>query len=144
MSARAALLAAMGGLAGGGGPQGADVDLAKAVPPADGGWSGRRVGEVLDVASIERIVLLKALTSTTAAHDLANIRRILGAAAARPFEGPAPKALLGAWPEESVWDAVIVAGDGRIFGFSADARRACLRAADGRSGCFGTPAPAVD
>ncbi|HET6396936.1 MAG TPA: hypothetical protein VFF91_08875 [Pseudoxanthomonas sp.] len=139
----APLLAALGGLAGGLDVPAGDVDLAKTAVP-EGGWSGRRVGEVLDVAAIERVVLLKALTSATGGHDLQAIRRMLDVAAAQPFlDGPAPRALLDAWPEGSVWEAVILTRDGTVFGFSADGERACLRGPDGRSGCFAPP-PATD
>ena len=56
----------------------ADVNLAK-VDAAVGAfaWNGRTLSQVLPVAAIERIVLLKAVTSAPASLDLSKLRRML-------------------------------------------------------------------
>ena len=51
-------------------PASGDVDLAKSAGPgSDAHWAGRRVADVLPADAIERVVLLKALTSTTAVRS---------------------------------------------------------------------------
>jgi hypothetical protein len=127
-------------------PEGGDVDLAKSMHVHGGAeWAGRRIGEVLDADAIARVILLKAVTSTTADRDLAGIRRLLRDAADQPFlaAGP-PPALLRLGHEDSTWEAVLLARDGAVFGFTASGDRACLRAADGQGGCFAMPRPGVD
>ncbi|MES5815560.1 hypothetical protein [Pseudoxanthomonas sp. Soil82] len=127
-------------------PASGDVDLAKSAGPgSDAHWAGRRVADVLPAAEIERVVLLKALTSTTAAHDLAGIRRILRQAAEQKFLDQAPRqGLLRLGREDSIWEAVLVVRDGAVFGFVADGEHACLRAADGQGGCFALPRAAQE
>ena len=139
------LLAALGGWVAGPAAAAGDVDLAKSTSANAGpAWVGRTVGEVLDAAAIERVVLLKALTSTTADRDLDNIRRILAAAAGEAFlDEPSPPTLLRLGHADSTWEAVIVAADGAVFGFTAGGERACLRASDGRTGCFVLPRPSL-
>ncbi|KAF1684482.1 hypothetical protein B1992_15045 [Pseudoxanthomonas broegbernensis] len=138
----APLLAALGGLASGA-AAGGDVDLAKSARTGSASeWAGRRVGDVLDPDAIVRVVLLKAITSTTADRDLANIRRILRDAAAQAFlDAPAPPAPLRLGHDDSTWEAVVLTGDGAVYGFAAGGDRACLRGADGRGGCFALPPP---
>ena len=127
-------------------PASGDVDLAKSAGPgSDAHWAGRRVADVLPADAIERVVLLKALTSTTAAHDLVGIRRILRQAAEQKFLDQAPRqGLLRLGREDSIWEAVLEVRDAAVFGFVADGEHACLRAADGRGGCFALPRAAPE
>ncbi|TQM17567.1 hypothetical protein FB548_0952 [Pseudoxanthomonas sp. 3HH-4] len=58
-----------------------DVDLAKTGPGRAEAvaWQGRTLSQVLPVDAIDRIVLLKAVTSAPADLDLRNLRRMLPA-----------------------------------------------------------------
>lgn len=115
-----------------------DVDLTKSAPVhGSTAWAGRRVGEVVEVEQIERIVLLKAVTSAMAGLDLANIRRLLADAADTRFlDEPAARALLRMGHDDTTWEAVLLMRDGRVLGFTAGGGRACLQAGDGQGGCF--------
>lgn len=126
----------------------ADVDLAKALPadPQGFAWQGRTLAQVLPVDAIERLVLLKAVTSAPAALDMRNLRRMLRDAAATPLQAPAPgeRQPLQAGGADTVWEAVLLTRDGGVFGLvvrpglggQAQRHRACLTDAAGRRGCF--------
>lgn len=135
----------------------ADVDLAKgAAGPAGGfAWEGRTLSQVLPVDDIERIVLLKAVTSAPAWLDLRNLRRMLGDAAnaslRRADDDTGTFLQLGG--DDTVWEAVLLTRTGEVFGLviraddeparTAGGHRACLTDETGRRGCFGIPpAPA--
>lgn len=133
----------------------ADVDLAKALPaPASGfAWQGRTVAQVVAVEDIERLVLLKAVTSAPAALDMRNLRRMLRDAAAMPLQAPreAERQPLQAGGADTVWEAVLLMRDGGVFGLAVrpggtgtqDRRhRGCLSDANGQRGCFDIPAVA--
>lgn len=120
----------------------ADVDLAKSVhPQAVAAWAGQEVGHVLDAARIGRVVLTRAVTSTTAAHDIAGIRQVLADCARVRFaDSPRPGTFLRMGAQDAVWEAVIVMDDGQVFGFSSGVDQACLIQGDGSHGCFARPA----
>ncbi|MBI2568573.1 MAG: hypothetical protein HYV63_16245 [Candidatus Schekmanbacteria bacterium] len=93
------------------------VDLAKnAMDREKQPWTGKLLAEVLPVAAVSRILLLKAVTSATADLDVANIHRLLSRNAR--FENPA-----FAPPADSpdfsttvcIWEAVVELNDGRPF-----------------------------
>ncbi|GEM_PF-2937337 len=116
----------------------ADVDLVKA-PPRHDAWTGMRVGDVLSEDDVERVILLKVVTSATADLDLANLRRLLREAADARFSDGEP-----AWPwrgpdADATWEAVLITSDGRVFALAVRAERACLRDQDGGAGCFAPP-----
>ncbi len=153
MSVRAwpPLLAALGMAAANAGA--ADVDLAKALPERSAGfaWQGRTVAQVLPLAGIERLVLLKAVTSAPAAMDMRNLRRMLHDAAAMPMQAPGDdeRQPLQAGGPDTIWEAVLLMRDGGVFGLAVrpggtqDHRhRGCLSGADGQRGCFDIPAVA--
>jgi hypothetical protein len=119
----------------------ADVDLAKSVPAsATPAWAGMEVGQVLDAPRIERVVLTRAVTSTTAAHDIAGIRRWLGEAARLHFDDRGgARGFLHMGLQEAVWEAVVVMDDGQVFGYSADQAQVCLSSGDGGFGCVARP-----
>lgn len=130
-----------------------DVDLAKAMPerPTQFAWHGRTVSQVVPVDGIERLVLLKAVTSAPGALDLRNLRRMLRDAAAMPLQAPGEdeRRPLQAGATDTVWEAVLLMRDGGVFGLAVrsggaqDPRhRACLTDAAGRRGCFDIPAAA--
>lgn len=153
MSVRAwpTLLAVLGMAAANAGA--ADVDLAKALPERSAGfaWQGRTVAQVVPLAGIERLVLLKAVTSAPAVLDMRNLRRMLRDAAAMPLQTPRDdeRRPLQAGGPDTIWEAVLLMRDGRVFGLTVrpggapDHRhRGCLTDADGRRGCFDIPAVA--
>lgn len=132
------LLAALGAVLGLPGAPAGDVDLAKnsrvGAAPA---WVGERVDTVLAAGRIERVILLKALTTTMSGRDLVAIRQRLDEAGAQPFlDAELPPRMLAHGSEDSIWEAVIVMDDGAVFGFTGGNLRGCLQAADGRRGCF--------
>lgn len=135
----------------------ADVDLAKGGTGPAGGfaWEGQTLSQVLPVDDIERIVLLKAVTSAPASLDLRNLRRMLGDAAHAPLHraDDDARALLQWGGHDTIWEAVLLTRTGGVFGLviraddetehMAGGHRACLADETGRRGCFGIPpAPA--
>lgn len=154
MSVRACspLLAVLGMAAAGAGA--ADVDLAKALPADRAGfaWQGRTLAQVLPVEGIERLALLKAVTSAPAGLDMRNLRRMLHEAAAMPLQAPVQgeRQPLQAGGPDTVWEAVLLMRDGGVFGLAvrpgqdgqAHRHRACLTDASGRRGCFDIPGQA--
>lgn len=143
------LLAALGMAAANAGA--ADVDLAKALPARspDFAWQGRTVAQVVPVEGIERLVLLKAVTSAPAALDMRNLRRMLRDAAGMPLQAPVDgeRQPLQAGGPDTVWEAVLLMRDGGVFGLAVrpggtqDPRhRGCLTDASGLRGCFDIPA----
>ena len=124
----------------GGGTDGArgDADLAKGRQQTDA-WTGLTVGEVLAEDQVQRVILLKAVTSAMAGLDLANLRRLLRDAAPLRFTAGEP-----GWPwrspdRDATWEAVLIAHDGRVFALVVGGARAGLRDQDGRGGCFPRP-----
>ena len=130
-----------------------DVDLVKTGPGRAEAfaWQGRTLSQVLPVDAIERIVLLKAVTSAPADLDLRNLRRMLRDAAGAPLrtadhDGQGfPQ--LGS--NDTIWEAVLLTRAGDVFGLvirpdvaaaGEGAHRACLTDEAGRRGCFGIPA----
>jgi len=145
------LLAALGMTAATAGA--ADVDLAKASPERSAGfaWQGRTLAQVVAVEDIERLVLLKAVTSAPAALDMRNLRRMLRDAAGMPLQAAREEEHrpLQAGGPDTVWEAVLLMRDGGVFGLAVrpggtqDRRhRGCLTDAAGRRGCFDIPAVA--
>lgn len=96
-----------------------DVDLAKAQPPrsAEFAWQGRTLSQVLPVEDIERLVLLKAVTSAPAALDMRNFRRMLRDAAGEPLQVPqeGERQPLQAGGPDTIWEAVLLTRDGGAF-----------------------------
>ena len=150
MSTRAwpPLLAALGMAAATAGA--ADVDLAKASPEQSAGfaWQGRTLAQVVAVEDIERLVLLKAVTSAPAALDMRNLRGMLRDAAGMPLQAAREEEHrpLQAGGPDTVWEAVLLMRDGGVFGLAVrpggtqDRRhRGCLTDAAGRRGCFDIP-----
>ena len=133
-----------------------DVDLAKAQPPrsAEFAWQGRTLSQVLPVEDIERLVLLKAVTSAPAALDMRNLRRMLRDAAGEPLQVPqeGERQPLQAGGPDTIWVAVLLTRDGGVFGLSVRPgeagrserrHRACLTDEAGQRGCFDIPAVAA-
>lgn len=121
-----------------------DVHLGK--PPAAGpaAWQGRTLGDVVDAAQVERVILLRAVTSAPAALDLANVRRMLADGAGAQMEAPGPSRPLPPWrARDGIWHAVLFMRSGRVFDLeihAVDGRlRGCLAAEDGARGCFDLP-----
>ena len=117
----------------------ADVNLAKPGGGSPSAWQGRLLGEVAAEGEVERVLLLRAVTSAPAELDLANVRRMLIENAAAPLQSPdAPEA---PWRvRDGTWHALLLMRDGRVLELEIGAGgrdlRGCLRADDGASGCF--------
>ncbi|TYT25678.1 hypothetical protein FZO89_05075 [Luteimonas viscosa] len=122
-----------------GGAMAADVNLAKPDPDDPPRWQGRTVGEVLDAASVERVILLRAVTSAPADLDLANLRRTIADHAHVPLQ-PRDGSFAPWRVRQGTWHAVLLMRSGRVFELEIDLdgrdRRACLLADDGARGCF--------
>ena len=131
----------------------ADVDLAKASLGRLAGfvWEGRTLSQVLQVEDIERLVLLKAVTSAPATLDMHNLRRMLRDAAGASLQAPqeGERHPLQAGGPDTIWEAVLLTRTGGVFGLSIrpgetgrqDHRhRACLVDEAGQRGCFDIPA----
>ena len=126
-----------------------DVHLAK--PAAAGDplrWDGMALGAVVDPAQVERVILLRAVTSAPRELDLANLRRILTESAALPLQVPdAPPS--GPWqPRDGIWHALLLMRSGQVLDLEIHAGegglRGCLAAEDGARGCFVLAQPAPD
>lgn len=125
----------------------ADVHLAKPQRDDPLQWQGRTLGEVADVSQVERVLLLRAVTSAPPALDLANLRRILAdhaGAPLRPVDAPPVP-----WRvREGIWHAVLLMRDGRLLELEIEAEglglRGCLRSDAGASGCFDLSDPRPD
>jgi hypothetical protein len=133
-----------------------DVDLAKTGPGRAEAfpWQGRTLSQVLPVDAIDRIVLLKAVTSAPADLDVRNLRGMLRDAASAPLQAANDdeRAFLQLGGNDTLWEAVLLTRAGAVFGLvirpDADAagqgaHRACLTDEAGRRGCFGIPAVPV-
>ena len=132
-------LAPVPGLLLAGAAMAADVNLAKPGRGSPSAWEGRVLGEVADEAEVERVLLLRAVTSAPASLDLANLRRKLVENAAAPLQPM--EALDAPWRvRDGIWHALLLMRDGRVLeleiGAEGRERRGCLRAGDGASGCF--------
>ncbi|TWT21183.1 hypothetical protein FQY83_07420 [Luteimonas marina] len=121
-----------------------DVHLGK-LPAADpASWQGRTLGEVVNAAQVERVILLRAVTSAPADLDLANVRRMLVEGADAQMEAPDPLRPLSPWrARDGIWHAVLLMRSGGVFELEihavGDRRRGCLAAGDGAFGCFDLP-----
>jgi len=127
-----------------GGAMAGDVHLGK-LPAADpASWQGRTLGDVVDAAQVERVILLRAVTSAPADLDLANVRRMLADGAGAQMEASDSPRPLPPWrAREGIWHAVLLMRSGRVFDLEIHAvggrRRGCLVADDGSLGCFDLP-----
>src|SRR5690606_22647779 len=88
----------------------ADVNLAKPGGGSPSAWQGRLLGEVAAEGEVERVLLLRAVTSAPAELDLANVRRMLIENAAAPLQPPdAPEA---PWRvRDGTWHALLLMRD---------------------------------
>lgn len=115
-----------------------DVNLAK--PGRDPGrWAGLTVGEAVDADQVERVILLRAVTSAPAELDLRNLRRTLERHAGVPLQPR--EEVLAPWRErDGSWHALLLMHGGGVveleIGVGPGQRRACLLADDGARGCF--------
>ncbi len=121
-----------------------DVHLGKPPVADPASWQGRTLGEVVDAAQVERVILLRAVTSAPADLDLANVRRMLADGAGVPMEAPDPSRPLPPWrARDGIWHAVLLMRSGGVFELEIHAvggrRRGCLAAEDGSFGCFDLP-----
>lgn len=121
-----------------------DVDLANlgvvatTEPAAD--WAGRRLDEVLDLDGIERIVLVKAVTSAPGDIDLANVRRILRAARGEAHGGRGMRpGLLRMGSDDATWEGLLLMRSGDVLGFAIGRAEICLTGAGGRRACWDEP-----
>lgn len=143
-----------------------DVDLVKSLhSSASSDWQGRVLADVLAIDDVQRLVLLKAVTSAPGDIDLANIRRMIEDAAASPLDttssdsapfntGSGLSGLLSWGSKDSVWEAVVLTRSGAVFGLlvkhnedraDTDQRhRLCLATENGEWGCFAIPEPERD
>ncbi|MGY1519498.1 hypothetical protein [Luteimonas sp. A482] len=123
---------------------GTDVHLGK---PAAGGdpqrWQGMALGVLVDPAQVERIILLRAVTSAPRELDLANLRRILAEGAALPLQVPDAPPPPPWQPRDGIWHALLLMRTGQVFDLEIHAGdgglRGCLAAEDGARGCFVLP-----
>ncbi|MDH5834682.1 hypothetical protein [Luteimonas kalidii] len=117
----------------------ADVNLAKPGPDDPPRWRGLTVGEVLDAALVERVILLRAVTSAPPDLDLANVRRTIAEHAHVPLQ-PRDEVFAPWRVRQGTWHAVLLLRSGRLMELEIDVdggeRRACLLADDGARGCF--------
>src|SRR5690606_11799736 len=122
-----------------GGAMAADVNLAKPGRDDPARWQGKVLGEVLDATQVERVILLRALTSAPADLDLRHLRRMLSAHADAPLR-PADDHAAPWRMRDGTWHAVLLMRSGRVFELEVDAdggdRRGCLLGDDGGRGCF--------
>lgn len=126
---------------------GADVHLGK---PGEGSdplrWQGMALGAVVDPAQVERVILLRAVTSAPRALDLANLRRILVDSAALPLQVPDSPQPAPWQRRDGIWHALLLMRSGSVFDLEIHAGeaglRGCLAAEDGVRGCFVLPQPA--
>ncbi|NZA28309.1 glutaredoxin family protein [Luteimonas sp. SJ-92] len=121
-----------------------DVDLANlgvvamTEPAAD--WAGRRLAEVLDLDGVDRIVLVKAVTSAPGDLDLANVRRILRGAVGEAHGGRRMRpGMLRMGSDDATWEGLLLMRSGEVFGFAIGADEICLTGAGGRRACWGEP-----
>lgn len=137
-------MALLAGMAFAAGATGGDVHLGK---PAGGvataPWHGLTVGEVLDPAQVQRIIVLRAVTSAPRELDLANLRRMLADSAHLPLRPPSMAAAPPWRTRDGIWHAVVLMQSGQVFELDVHAGeaglRACLAAGDGARGCFEPP-----
>ncbi|MGJ4802594.1 hypothetical protein [Luteimonas sp. SDU82] len=127
----------------------ADVHLGKPLAGADPlRWRGMALGAVVDPAQVERIILLRAVTSAPRELDLANLRRILAASAPLRLEAPDAPPPPPWQPRQGIWHALLLMRSGQVFELELHAGdaglRGCLAAEDGARGCFVLPQQAVD
>jgi hypothetical protein len=134
---RVAVLFCMGALMNTGIPpvSASDVDLAKAPYRRDDAWPGKPVSEVLAPDAIDRIVLLKAITSAPPDIDFHSIREMLRTG--ERFQKCPEVRLHGPLNSNlgSIWEAVVVTRDGAFFRFIADGEWVSLVGAEG-AGCY--------
>ncbi len=120
--------------------QAGDVDFANTGSRSEAGsaWIGMQVTDVVPAASIERIVLIKAVTSASSDVDLRSIRRMLGASSAplRAQDVSGAAGLLQLGNPTSIWEGLLLLRSGDIIGFVIDSERLCLRGAAGDMGCW--------
>ncbi len=132
-------LAPVPGLLLAGATMAADVNLAKPGGGSPSAWQGRLLGEVAAEGEVERVLLLRAVTSAPPQLDLANLRRMLAGNAAAPLQ-PTEGADAPWRVRDGTWHALLLMRDGRVLELEIGAegrdRRGCLRAEDGASGCF--------
>ncbi len=127
------------------GTHGGDVHLAKPAGGADPmRWEGLALGEVVDATQLERIVVLRAVTSAPRERDLANLRRMLADGAGARLRAGGGKS--APWRvREGVWHALLLMRSGQVFELEVvtdgDGLSGCLAAEDGASGCFSVPPP---
>jgi len=128
-----------------------DTDVHLGKPGGSGDplrWRGMALGAVVDPAQVERVILLRAVTSAPRELDLANLRRILAESATLPLQVPdAPPP--GPWrPRDGIWHALLLMRSGQVLDLEIhagdDGLRGCLAAEDGARGCFELARPAPD
>lgn len=129
----------------------ADVDLAKAAPAHAAGfdWQGQTLSQVLPEEAVERLVLLKAVTSAPGALDMRNLRHMLRDAADAPLQAPreGERRFLQVGGADTIWEAVLLTREGGVFGLAICAgeagpgrrHRACLTSQAGQRACFDIP-----
>ena len=136
-------MALLAGMAFAAGATGADVHLGKHGGGDPSRWQGLTVGAVLDPAQVERIIVLRAVTSAPRELDLANLRRMLADSAHLPLQPPSMAPAPPWRPRDGIWHAVVLMRSGQVFDLELHADgaglRACLAAEDGARGCFQPP-----
>lgn len=116
-----------------------DIHLDKPQAGEPPSWQGRTLGEVADASQVERVLLLRAVTSAPRALDLANLRRMLADyadAPLRPMDAPPVP-----WRvREGIWHAMLLMRDGQVLELTVESGRrglcGCLRNDAGSHGCF--------
>lgn len=128
------------------GATGTDVHLGK---PGAGGdplrWQGMALGAVVEPAQVERVILLRAVTSAPRELDLANLRRILAESAPLLLQVPDVPPRAPWQPRDGIWHALLLMRSGQVFDLEihagAGGLRGCIAAEDGARGCFVLPQP---
>ena len=95
-------------------------------------WRGMALGAVVDPAQVERIILLRAVTSAPRELDLANLRRILAASAPLRLEAPDAPPPPPWQPRQGIWHALLLMRSGQVFELELHAGDAASPWADPR------------
>jgi hypothetical protein len=86
---------------------------------------------------IERVVLTKAVTSTTADRDVAAVRRLLARVEGTAHAGhELSPAFLGAGSPDSTWEGLLMMRLGGIYAFAIGRDELCLHGAGGARACW--------